>query len=47
MWVITVYVKNDIEIFEFENEKEAKEVYKGIQGCKILSEIICEPLSSL
>ncbi|WP_169907667.1 RNA-binding protein [Priestia abyssalis] len=40
MWIITVHLKNDIKIFEFDNEKEAKEAFKRIQGYKILTEVI-------
>lgn len=41
MWVITVYSKgNNISMFEFNSEKEAKEAFKNVSGCKILSEVI-------
>ncbi|MBD1380526.1 hypothetical protein [Metabacillus arenae] len=40
MWVITVYSKKNIRMFEFDNEKEAKEKYKSIKECKILSNVI-------
>ncbi|MGE7907229.1 hypothetical protein ACQKNS_22800 [Peribacillus sp. NPDC094092] len=40
MWVITVFLKENIKIFEFDTEKEAKELFKNIKGNKILSEII-------
>lgn len=40
MWVITVHLKNNIQIFEFSTEKEAKEAFRRIQGCKILTEVI-------
>ncbi len=40
MWVITVYSKENITMFELDTEKEAREVFKNIQGCKILSEIV-------
>jgi len=44
MWIITLYntysKDNKITMFEFETEKEAKENYERIQGCKILSEVI-------
>ncbi|WP_342605207.1 hypothetical protein [Peribacillus sp. FSL E2-0159] len=40
MWVITVHSRNNIKIFEFDTEKEAKEAFKRIQGCKILTEVI-------
>jgi hypothetical protein len=40
MWVITVYSKENTTMFEFDTEKEAREAFKNIQGCKILSEIV-------
>ncbi|MEF2094576.1 hypothetical protein V3595_07855 [Bacillus sp. CFBP9009] len=40
MWVITVFLKENIKIFEFDTEKEAKEIFKNIKGNKILSEIV-------
>jgi ArsR family metal-binding transcriptional regulator len=41
VWIITVYSKgNNISMFEFNSEKEAKEAFKNVLGCKILSEVI-------
>ncbi|WP_280637264.1 hypothetical protein [Alkalihalobacillus sp. BA299] len=41
MWIITVYSNlNNITMFEFDSEKEAREAFGGIQGCKILSEVV-------
>jgi hypothetical protein len=41
MWVITVYSSgNNISMFEFSSENEAREVFKTVPGCKILSEVI-------
>jgi hypothetical protein len=44
MWIITVFDTNSrgnkISMFEFDTEKEAKENYERIPGCKILSEVI-------
>ncbi|WP_169907885.1 hypothetical protein [Priestia abyssalis] len=40
MWVITVYSKENTTMFEFDTEKEAREAFENIQGCKILSEVI-------
>lgn len=41
MWVITVYsMGNNISMFEFNTEKEAREAFKTVRGCKILSEVI-------
>ena len=41
MWIITVYSKgNTISMFEFNSEKDAREVFNKVSGCKILSEVI-------
>ncbi|MCM2532984.1 hypothetical protein NDK43_12020 [Neobacillus pocheonensis] len=40
MWIITAYLKNNFKMFEFDTEKEAKEVFEEIQGYKILTEVI-------
>ena len=40
MWVITVFLKGNIKIFEFDTEKEAKELFMNMNGTKILSEIV-------
>ncbi|MDQ0879049.1 hypothetical protein [Peribacillus sp. V2I11] len=40
MWVITIHSKNGIKMFEFTSEKEAREKFEVIEGCKILSEVI-------
>lgn len=40
MWIITVYSKNNVNMFEFDTEKEAKEAFKKIQGPKFLTEMI-------
>lgn len=40
MWIITVYSKENTTMFEFNTEKEARETFKKIQGCKILSEVV-------
>jgi hypothetical protein len=41
MWIITVYSKgNAISMFEFNSEKDAREVFNNVSGCKILSEVI-------
>ena len=40
MWVITVYKNNDIQMYEFDNQEEAKESFKKIKGSKVLSEVI-------
>lgn len=35
-----MYGKNDIQMFEFDNQEEAKESFKKIKGSKVLSEVI-------
>ncbi len=40
MWVITVHSKDQTTMYEFETECEAREAFKNIKGCKILSEVI-------
>ena len=40
MWVITLYLKGTIKMFEFDKEEEAKDAFKNIQGTKILSQIV-------
>lgn len=44
MWIITVFStyskENKITMYEFDNEKEAREHFKTIHGYKILSEVI-------
>lgn len=40
MWIINVYLNEDITIFEYDTEEEAREAFKNIHGCKIISEII-------
>ncbi|CAM3554817.1 hypothetical protein GCM10009865_11250 [Aeromicrobium ponti] len=40
MWIITVHSKNNIKMFEFHTEKEAKETFKKIKGYKILTEVV-------
>jgi hypothetical protein len=40
VWIITVHSKKDINMFEFDTEKEAKEAYEKIQGYKILTEMV-------
>ena len=42
MWIITVYSKgNHTTMFEFDTEEEAREVFEKLQGCKILTEVVC------
>lgn len=40
MWIITVYSEKNIQMFEFDNQAEARATYKSINGCKILSHVI-------
>ncbi|MFC5587470.1 hypothetical protein ACFPRA_00925 [Sporosarcina soli] len=40
MWVITLYADVSIKMFEFESEKEAREVYHSLQGNKYLSHLV-------
>lgn len=40
MWVITSYMKNEIKMFEFDTEAEAKEAFSKVKGSKYLSQII-------
>jgi hypothetical protein len=41
MWVLTVYsTQNNITMFEFNSEMEAREALLKESGCKILSEVI-------
>jgi hypothetical protein len=40
MWVITTYTNSNMKMYEFNNEREAREAFKTIKGRKFLSEII-------
>jgi hypothetical protein len=40
MWIITVHSEKNIQMFEFDNQEEARATYTSIKGCKILSEVI-------
>ncbi len=40
MWIITVHSEKNIQMFEFDNQEEARETYKNIKGCKFLSHVI-------
>ncbi len=37
MWVVTVFEKNSVRIFEFTKKEEANKVLKGYKGSAILS----------
>lgn len=40
MWVITLYSKDEVTMFEFDTVREAKETYNKLQGVRILSQIL-------
>jgi hypothetical protein len=40
MWVITVFAKDQVKMFEFESEIEAKEKIANMSGNKILSQVV-------
>ncbi|MEH7013992.1 hypothetical protein V7087_24810 [Neobacillus niacini] len=40
MWIFTLYLQDNIKMYEFDNKDEARKEYDKTDGCKILSEII-------
>ncbi|WP_181884360.1 hypothetical protein [Neobacillus piezotolerans] len=40
MWIITAYKDKTISMYEFEDEKEARESFEWFEGTKILSHVI-------
>ncbi len=40
MWVITLFLKESVKMYEFSTEEEARDAYKQLKGCKFLSEIV-------
>lgn len=40
MWIITLYSKKNIQMFEFSKEEEAREAFTNIKGSKILSHVV-------
>ncbi|WP_176713743.1 MULTISPECIES: hypothetical protein [Bacillaceae] len=40
MWIITVHSKNNVQMFEYDTQKEATEAFKRIKGHKFLTEVI-------
>ncbi|WP_226617694.1 hypothetical protein [Cytobacillus firmus] len=40
MWILTLFLQDRIQMFEYENREEARIELKKAKGCKILSEII-------
>lgn len=40
MWIITVFLKQNVKMYEFNTEEEAREAFKNMNGYKILSEIL-------
>ncbi|MBV7505633.1 hypothetical protein KW850_10235 [Bacillus sp. sid0103] len=39
MWTIALYLDSNFTMFEFETEEKAREAFKNMKGCKILSKI--------
>ncbi|MEH6989317.1 hypothetical protein [Cytobacillus firmus] len=40
MWILTLFLQDGIQMFEYDTKEEAKTEFKNANGCKILSEII-------
>ncbi|MCM3704723.1 MULTISPECIES: hypothetical protein [Cytobacillus] len=40
MWILTLFLQDRIQMFEYDNREEARAELKKAKGCKILSEII-------
>lgn len=40
VWVLTIFSNDDVKMYEFDTEKEAREAFRSAKGEKILSEII-------
>ncbi|WP_165932530.1 MULTISPECIES: hypothetical protein [Bacillaceae] len=41
MWVVTIYSsRNEMRMFEFESEQEARTVFEQEKGYKILSQVL-------
>ncbi|HZH62880.1 MAG TPA: hypothetical protein VEY70_25685 [Metabacillus sp.] len=40
MWVITLYDEENIKMYEFDNEEEAKQSLKKMKGRTILSHVV-------
>lgn len=40
MWIITVFSKQNVKMFEFDTEEEAREAFKSINSYKIITEIV-------
>ncbi|KAF0820112.1 MULTISPECIES: hypothetical protein [unclassified Cytobacillus] len=40
MWILTLFLQDRIQMFEYDNREEARAELKKASGCKILSEII-------
>ncbi|HZG74018.1 MAG TPA: hypothetical protein VEY51_20990 [Chondromyces sp.] len=40
MWVITIFLKQSIKMYEFDTEEEARKSFRSLNGCKVLSEVI-------
>jgi ArsR family metal-binding transcriptional regulator len=40
MWIINIYLDEEITMFEYDSEEEAREAFENIHGCKIISQIV-------
>ncbi|MFS0634275.1 hypothetical protein AB1K84_00095 [Mesobacillus foraminis] len=40
MWVITVFADQNVTMYEFETESEARECIRAMKGRKILSHVV-------
>jgi hypothetical protein len=40
VWIITLFFKDNTVQFEFETEKEAKEAFRKMNGCKFLTKVV-------
>jgi len=40
MWVITMYTQNNVKMFEFATEREARDALRNMEGKLILTEVI-------
>jgi hypothetical protein len=40
MWIITVHTEKNVQMFEFDNQEEARATFNSLKGCKLLSEVI-------
>jgi hypothetical protein len=40
VWIITAFINQNVKMYEFNTEEEAREAFIDIKGYKILSEIL-------